>query len=92
MDEPAGLRLLVHPELQSGIAIEDREYFDSLLKDFVERAQTQPAALFRQLCSLAVGPLIVSLTGPALVEHPHLLSHCARFVPAAAVHFDPRTI
>lgn len=36
----------------------DLEYCSELLNDFVKRAQNDPDGLFKQICSLSVGPLI----------------------------------
>ena len=41
-----------------------------LLGDFVVRAKEQPAALFKQLSSLSVGPLVTQETGERISDHP----------------------
>lgn len=44
----------------------DLEYCSELLNDFVKRAQNDPDGLFKQICSLSVGPLITFFTGDRL--------------------------
>lgn len=79
-DQNDELRFLVSPVLREVVHPDDWQYFDSLLKDFVERSKHRPAALFRQLCSLGVGPLVTYKTGTALAEHPQLLELSSGFV------------
>lgn len=64
------LRFLIHPEMTTIVQEGDLAYIESLLSDFLERAKLNPAALFMQLSSLAVGPLITHETGPSLAEFP----------------------
>ena len=59
---------------------EDLSYFESLLPDFLERAKIDPEALFKQLCSLQVGPLVPKETGRQFSDHPPLLELSSRFV------------
>jgi hypothetical protein len=56
------------------------EYIGSLLHDFLGRAKEQPAALFEQLSSLAVGPLVTQETGERISDHPVLFELSSRFV------------
>lgn len=79
-DEAGGLSFLVHPDLRKYVREEDRDYLDSLLEDFSERAKLDSEALFQQLCSLAVGPLIPCQVGELLAEYPQLMELSARFV------------
>jgi hypothetical protein len=58
----------------------DLAYIESLFKDFLERAKLNPEALFNQLSSLGVGPLVTHEAGSNISNHPHLLNLCARFV------------
>jgi hypothetical protein len=81
-DENGGLQFLVHPELRKHVQADDLAYIESLLRDFARRAKLHPDALFQQLCSLAVGPLIVQETGPHLGECPELLHLVADFIQA----------
>jgi hypothetical protein len=55
-------------------------YLDSLLKDFVERAKLDSPALFKQLSSLGVGPLVTQEVGSNISDHPILSELCSRFV------------
>jgi hypothetical protein len=57
-EEGGTLRFFAHSKLRAFVHREDLAYLDSLLKDFLERAQLQPEALFKQLSSLGVGPLV----------------------------------
>lgn len=79
-DARSGLRFLVDPGWRALVQAEDMEYLDSLLGDFLERAKKQPATLFKQLCSLAVGPLVTHATGEQLSDRPPLLELSSRFV------------
>jgi hypothetical protein len=74
------LRFFVHPEWRSLVQLEDLNYINDLLIDFLERAKEQPAALFKQLSSLGVGPLVTHHTGERISDYPHLLELFSRFV------------
>jgi hypothetical protein len=74
------LSFLVHPQLRMVVSGSDLSYLESLLRDFVERARLHPAALFKQLSSLGVGPLVTQEVGPRISDHPPLLELCSRFV------------
>ena len=80
-NEKEGLRLLVSPTLREVVLEEDLAYIDSLLEDFLERAKRHPAALFQQLCSLAVGPLVTQETGTRLTDYPLFMELSSRFLP-----------
>ena len=79
-DEEGSLRFLVHPELHVVVTDNDLSYIESLLKDFLERAKENPAALFMQLSSLGGGPLVTQETGSNISDHPTLMNLCSRFV------------
>ena len=79
-DATRGLRFLVDPDWRAVVQAEDVEYLGSLLRDFLDRAKEQPAALFKQLSSLAVGPLVAQETGEQISDHPPLLDLSSRFV------------
>ena len=74
------LRFLIHPELSAVVKENDLPYIQSLLQDFQERAKLNPEALFKQLSSLGVGPLVTHKAGPSVSEYPPLLEMCSRFV------------
>jgi len=78
--ENGSLRFLVHPEWRTVIRREDLSYFESLLPEFLERAQSDPEALFKQLSSLRVGPLVTQEIGERISDHPTLLELSSRFV------------
>jgi hypothetical protein len=79
-DASDGLRFLVDPGWRAVVQAEDVEYLESLLGDLLERAKEQPATLFKQLSSLAVGPLVAQETGEQISDHPPLLDLSSRFV------------
>jgi hypothetical protein len=79
-DEKGSLRFLIHPELRAVVMENDLPYIQSLLQDFHERAKLNPEALFKQLSSLGVGPLVTHKAGPSVSEYPPLLEMCSRFV------------
>lgn len=79
-DAQGSLRFLVRPDWRSVVQPEDSNYIESLLDDFLERAEEQPTPLFKQLCSLGVGPLVTKQTGEQISNYPHLLELRSRFV------------
>jgi len=79
-DARGDLRFLVDPGWRAVVRAEDREYLESLLGDFLERAKQQPATLFKQLSSLGVGSLVTQETGEQISDHPNLLELSSRFV------------
>ena len=80
LNAPNGdLSLLVSPTLRQIVQGSDLAYIDSLLKDFVVRATLRPSALFEQLCSLGVGPLVTYELGSSLTDHPHISQLCSSF-------------
>jgi hypothetical protein len=80
-DARGNLHFLVNPDCRVIVKPEDVKYFDSLLEDFCERAISQPEALFKQLSSLNVGPLVAQETGLRISDFPHLLKLLSGFVP-----------
>jgi hypothetical protein len=56
-DEKGKLRFLAHPQWREMVSGKDLSYLESLFEDFVERAKLHPA-LFQQLSSHGVGPLV----------------------------------
>jgi predicted component of type VI protein secretion system len=66
------LRFLTHPEMATIVREGDLAYIASRVSDFLERAKLHPAALFKQLSSLAVGPLVTREAGSSLAEFPSL--------------------
>jgi hypothetical protein len=85
-DERGDLRFLVPPELRSMVEGEDMDYLDPLLLDFLGRARNQPAALFKQLSSLGVGPLVACEVGQELRDYP-----CFRDLPSHFVELRNST-
>ena len=63
MPEPEELILLVHPDWNQLVASEHKSYLQALFADLKERATIDPGAVFKQVSSLSVGPLITSATG-----------------------------
>jgi hypothetical protein len=79
-DGEGNLRFLLHPDLHSIVQQEDREYIQSLLADFLERAKREPAALFKQLSSLGAGSLVTQEVGSNLEDDSSLKELSSRFV------------
>lgn len=79
-DEQSKLRFLVHPQWREMVFGKDLSYLESLFKDFIERAKLHPEALFQQLSSLGVGPLVTQEAGTGIADHPHLLKLSSCFV------------
>jgi len=77
--EDDSLTLLVDPDLRLVVTEDDHAYLDSLLPDLVERSKQQPLDLFKQLCSLGIGPLVTVEAGERIADHPPLLDLCSRF-------------
>jgi hypothetical protein len=71
-NEKGSLNILVHPDWRSIVQYEDLEYFDCLFRDFLERAETDPDDLFKQVSSLGVGPIVTKDIGMNLQERPFL--------------------
>jgi hypothetical protein len=86
-NEEGSLTLLVHPDLRSVVMKDDQAYFDSLLPDLVERSRLHPLALFKQLCSLGLGPLVTQEAGKSISDHPALLVLSSRFVQLCGSSF-----
>ena len=74
------LHLLVHPDWRGIVQPIDHEYIAALLDDFRERARLEPAALFEQISSLGVGPIVTYRVGSNIEDHPLLLGLFNRFV------------
>ena len=79
-DKEGSLRFLVHPELQAVVRGEDLIYVESLLRDFQLRAGLHPDALFKQLSSLGVGPLVTHETGSIPSDQLSSMEVCSHFV------------
>jgi len=62
-NENGSLRVLSHQDWRNIVHLQDLEYVRDLLDDFKERAQCAPEALFRQVASLSVGPLVTYAVG-----------------------------
>jgi hypothetical protein len=79
-DEKGALRLMVSPDLRTIVQGDDWAYLDPLLLDLQDRARIQPAALFKQLSSIGVGPLVTQEVGKELTDHPKLRDLPDRFI------------
>jgi hypothetical protein len=79
-DASGSLQFLVDPGWRSIVCERDLEYIGSLLHDFLGRSKEQPAALFEQLSSLDVGPLVTQETGVRISDHPAIAELTSRFV------------
>jgi hypothetical protein len=79
-EEQGRLRFLVDPEWREVVRGEDLALIESLLRDFTERAKLHPAALFKHLSSLGVGPLVTREVGSGISEHPSIKEISSRFL------------
>ena len=79
-DQEGNLSFLVHPELRTIVQKNDLEYLEALLQDFLERAKLHPEALFKQLSSLGVGPLVAREVELSFVDHPSFREISSGFV------------
>ena len=70
---------MVHPELRAIVQPEDIGYVQALLQDFLERAKLDPNALFKQLCTVGIGPMVTGDIGTELADRPLLLELSSRF-------------
>ncbi len=61
--EIGGLRIFSRQDWPSLVQHKDLEYIRDLLADFKERARSSPEALFEQVSSLSVGPLVTYAVG-----------------------------
>lgn len=82
-DQEGNLSFLVHPELRTIVQKNDLEYIEALLQDFLERAKLHPEALFKQLSSLGVGPLVAREVELSFVDYPSLREISSGFVELA---------
>jgi len=79
-DAEGCLSFLVHSEWRSMVLAKDLEYIASLFADFQERAKLDSEALFEQISSLGVGPLVTLQAGERISDHPDLLDGCSEFL------------
>jgi hypothetical protein len=78
-DGKSGFQILIHPDWREIVKAEDLHYIESLLRDFAERAELYPSALFTHLSSLGVGPLVTNEVGSRISDHPLLFELRSRF-------------
>jgi hypothetical protein len=74
------LRFLINPKLRTIVQGKDLAYIEALLQDFLGRAKQDPAALFKQISSLGVGPLVTKVLGSNLVEYAFIQELASQFV------------
>ncbi len=63
--ESGTLRVFSHQDWRTIVHFKDHNYVRDLLDDFKERARSSPDALFQQVASLSVGPLVTYAVGSA---------------------------
>jgi hypothetical protein len=68
------LRVFFDPHWREFVGVEDGEYIESLLTDLAGRADQDAERLFKQLCSLCVGPLVTAEVGTGFPAAASLLS------------------
>ena len=69
------------PHLQTSVDKADLKYIEQLLKDLPKRARTDAQALFEQLSSLSVGPLVTANVGTCNALASDFEQICAGLVP-----------
>lgn len=74
------LRLLVDPNWQQIVCADEWDHVIALLADFSERARDDPEYLFKQLCSLDLGPLITCDFGSQVSRRQQLMEIGSHFV------------
>jgi hypothetical protein len=74
------LQILVDPNWRDMVQLTDWAYIGEILADFKQRALSDPEALFVQVKSLAVGPLVTHSEGTRVAEHPGLLERVGTFI------------
>lgn len=60
---------------------EDWAYLEAMLIDLPKRALLHPEALFKQLSSLEMGPLVTQAAGDDLDANPEFQELSSKFVP-----------
>jgi hypothetical protein len=78
-DSESRLLAFVTPNLSEVVRGADRRFVKDLLDDIPERAHDDPQALFQQLSSLSVGPLITYEAG--VCDDDHGRRSCPDFIP-----------
>lgn len=91
-DDDGNLRILIHPELRTVVTENDLPYIHSLLQDIQERAKRQPDALFKQLSSLGVGPLLTHEAGTNVSEYPIIQQLSTQYIPLHVALKDPENL
>lgn len=81
--EDGALHIRVCPDWRNVALEPDPDYWSALFDDFVERAKAEPEALFEQLCSLSVGPLVTQSTGDNIAQDPEIVALWQSFVDLA---------
>ena len=79
-DDRCKLRLFVDPHWREFVQEEDRNYVESLLRDFVGRAEQDPEMLFQHICTLGAGPLVAAEAGTGFSDSPSRLTLIERLV------------
>ena len=79
-DSKGGLHFLVHPGWRDIVQAEDIDYLDALFQDFPVRSRLHPEALFDQISSIGVGPIVTRMVGEEISGHPALVEMRFYFV------------
>lgn len=57
------MQILVNPDWRSFVQKQDSDYLEELFESFIKRVREDPLALFKQLTSLSVGPIVTKCAG-----------------------------
>jgi hypothetical protein len=79
-DSEGNLSFFVNPEWRKIVHGQDSDYLKALFKDFLVRAKLHPALLFKQLCSLAVGPFETHKVSTSSAQPQYLKKLLSGFV------------
>jgi len=63
LHENKEVQILVNPDWRTLIQEQDLDFLEELFGSFIKRASEDPLALFEQLTSLSVGPIVTKCAG-----------------------------
>jgi hypothetical protein len=73
LESPGGeLGLFIRPDWESFVPVVDHQFIQSLLVDLKDRLSYEPSAVFEQLSTLDLGPLVTCEVGSLASDDPEL--------------------
>lgn len=79
LEADGSISILVDPKWRSVVLESDRETVESLLKTFMERAESDSDLLLKHLSELNFGCLVTALAGEDVSKEPSVLALMKRF-------------